>query len=64
MVTMEREPAFVYSVRPGLVPLERVAGIERRFPAAWIGHGGHSILPAFSDWAAPLVGPLDRRAWQ
>jgi 6-phosphofructokinase 1 len=62
MVTLERQGGEGYSVATGLVPLSQVAGIERRFPLDWIGDG-HSVLPAFGAWAAPLVGPLDRDVW-
>ena len=63
MVTLDRQPGAGYSVTTGLVALQKVAGIERRFPVEWIGGDGCSIVPAFAEWAAPLVGPLDRGAW-
>jgi len=63
MVTLEREPGLRYAVATGTTPLSRVAGIERRFPLDWIGADGHSVVPAFRQWAAPLVGALDRDVW-
>jgi 6-phosphofructokinase 1 len=60
MVTLERAPGAAYAVTTGLVPLDQVAGVERLFPIEWIGADGHSIAPAFTAYAAPLVGPLER----
>jgi hypothetical protein len=37
------------------VPLEKIAGMERRFPAEWIAPGGNDVNPNFLDWARPLV---------
>jgi 6-phosphofructokinase 1 len=59
MITLERTPGGVYSCTTGLVPLSAAAGVERRFPEVWIGATGHDIEPAFLDYAAPLVGPID-----
>ena len=58
MVTLARLPGPGYECTTGLVPLERVAGTERRFPAEWIDSGGHDVRSDFRDWAAPLVGSL------
>jgi 6-phosphofructokinase 1 len=58
MVTLERLPGPDYGCATGLVPLDRVAGTERRFPATWIESGGQDVRSDFRDWAAPLVGPL------
>ena len=58
MVTLERQPGLLYACETGLTPLERVAGIERRFPAEWIDSSGHDVTADFQSWAAPLVGLL------
>ena len=58
MVTIERVPGPGYASVTGLVPLERVAGVERGFPREWIDETGHDVRPAFLAWASPLVGPL------
>jgi ATP-dependent phosphofructokinase / diphosphate-dependent phosphofructokinase len=58
MVTLERQPGAGYRSITGLVPLSDVAGIERRFPPAWIAASGHDVTPEFRTWAVPLVGPL------
>jgi len=58
MVTLERLAGPDYGSTTGLVPLERIAGIERRFPADWIDDSGHDVRTDFRTWATPLVGPL------
>jgi hypothetical protein len=63
MVTLERLPGPDYRATTGLVPLERVAGMERQFPAEWIDDSGHDVQPGFRTWAAPLVGPLAVDEW-
>jgi 6-phosphofructokinase len=58
MVTLLREEGSEYAISTGLAPLERVALIERLFPAAWRSPSGNDVLPQFRDYAAPLVGPI------
>jgi 6-phosphofructokinase 1 len=41
-----------------LTPLETVARLERLLPADWIHPDGNDILPAFREYAAPLVGEV------
>jgi 6-phosphofructokinase 1 len=41
-----------------LTPLETVARVERRLPTDWIHPDGNDLLPAFRDYAAPLVGEI------
>src|ERR1035441_8382153 len=41
-----------------LTPLENVARVERRLPADWIHPDGNDVLPAFREYAAPLVGEV------
>jgi 6-phosphofructokinase 1 len=60
MVTLERQPGPMYSSATGLVRLDAVAGVERKFPAEWISESGHDIEPGYGTYAAPLVGHLDR----
>ena len=62
MITLVREPGPIYRVTTGLADLDRVANTERLFPGDWIHPSGHDVLPAFRDYAAPLVGPIERRA--
>ncbi len=62
MVALLREPGPDYRVRTGLVELERVANVERRFPLEWIHPDGHDVLPQFLDYVRPLTGPIEPRA--
>ena len=48
-----REPAYHSSL--SLVPLERVANVEKKFPLEWIVDG-NQISGAFFDYAMPLMG--------
>jgi 6-phosphofructokinase len=58
MVTLVRGNGTGYTVKPGLAPLERVAFVERLFPSEWIRSGGIDVMPAFRDYAAPLIGTI------
>jgi len=58
MVTLVRQEDAEYAISTGLAPLERVALVERLFPAAWRNRSGNDVLPQFRDYAAPLVGPI------
>ncbi len=59
MITLEREPASVYAVHCGMVPLTTVASVERPFPAEWRNAAGNDVASAFVDYAEPLLGPID-----
>lgn len=41
-----------------LTPLDTVARKERLLPADWIHPDGNDVLPAFREYAAPLVGEI------
>ncbi len=41
-----------------LTGLETVARVERRLPAEWIHPDGNDVIPAFREYAAPLVGEV------
>ena len=41
-----------------LTPLETVARVERLLPADWIHPDGCDVLPAFREYAGPLVGEV------
>jgi 6-phosphofructokinase len=60
MITMEREPGSLYSVRCGTVPLATVASAERAFPAEWRNAAGNDVTRAFLDYAEPLLGSIER----
>jgi 6-phosphofructokinase 1 len=59
MVTLERQPGPIYACVTGLVPLEAVAGVERKLPLEWISGSGRDVEPAYAVYAAPLVGRLE-----
>ena len=48
-----RTPA--YRADPSLVPLAKVANVEKKFPLEWIADG-NQIADAFFDYAMPLMG--------
>ncbi len=60
MITLEREPGSLYSVRCGTVPLAAVASTERVFPPAWRNAAGNDVTSAFLDYAEPLLGLIER----
>lgn len=58
MVTLFRSANSPYTIDTGLAALEDVAFAERSFPAEWRNPEGNDILPAFREYAAPLVGEI------
>jgi len=58
MVTLIREKGPAYAVSTGLTPLERVAFVERLFPAEWRSPSGNDVLPQFRDYVLPLTGAI------
>jgi ATP-dependent phosphofructokinase / diphosphate-dependent phosphofructokinase len=58
MVAIERCGGAQYAARMTTVPLERVAGVERRFPSEWIAPSRNDVTAAFVDWVRPLAGPV------
>ncbi len=42
-----------------LAPLESVARVERLLPPAWIHPESNDILPAFREYALPLIGEIE-----
>jgi ATP-dependent phosphofructokinase / diphosphate-dependent phosphofructokinase len=59
MITLERQPASVYSARYGTVSLAAIASAERPFPAEWRNAAGNDVTSAFLDYAAPLAGEIE-----
>jgi 6-phosphofructokinase len=55
MVGLVRENQRSYAVKPVLVDLERVAFAERTFPSEWQNEAKNGILPAFRQFASPLI---------
>lgn len=58
MVAIKRESAEPYRSSTFLTPLETVARQERTLPLEWIAPDGNDVLPAFQDYARPLVGDV------
>jgi 6-phosphofructokinase 1 len=57
-VALRRESDDPYRSSTFLTPLETVAHQERRIPLEWIVPEGNDILPAFQDYARPLIGEV------
>ena len=62
MITLQRAAGSEYSVKTSQAPLEQVAFGERPFPKEWISSDNTCVLPAFLDYARPLIGPVERLA--
>ena len=58
MVALRRESSDPYRSSTFLTPLETVAHKERRLPLEWIAPEGNDVLPAFRDYARPLIGEV------
>jgi 6-phosphofructokinase 1 len=58
MVALRRESSDPYRSSTFLTPLETVAHEERRLPLEWIAPEGNDVLPAFRDYARPLIGEV------
>ncbi len=62
MVTLVRAPEGEYRASTGLVPLDKVASRERLFPGEWRNDAGNDVMPAFLDYATPLIGEIPHYA--
>jgi 6-phosphofructokinase 1 len=58
MIALRRAPGEVYRCSFALIPLEKIAGIERAVPPEWIASGGSGVTPVFFDYVRPLVGDI------
>lgn len=56
MVSIQRVSAAPYQSDFKLIPLEKVANVERKFPIEWINPRGNGIDPAFVEYCKPLIG--------
>ncbi|MGA2589841.1 MAG: diphosphate--fructose-6-phosphate 1-phosphotransferase [Bryobacteraceae bacterium] len=61
MIALRRESSAPYYAATFLTPLETVARMERLLPPDWIHPDGNDVLPAFREYAAPLIGEV--AAW-
>ena len=55
MVAIHAQRTPEYRSSLSLVPLEKVANAEKKFPLEWIADG-NQIAGAFFDYALPLMG--------
>jgi len=66
MITLVRRPGADYFCETGTAPLAEVANAEKLLPAEYIAPTGDDVMPAFIDYARPLIGeplpPLGRLA--
>jgi len=56
MVVIKRVSNNPYKTQLELVPLDKVANVERKFPLNWINSNGNGITPEFRDYCLPLIG--------
>lgn len=63
MVGLIRLNSFPYITENILVPLESVAGIERKLPDIYINERGNGINDAFIEYVKPIVGELPEYAF-
>ncbi len=45
----------VYTCKTRLIGLTEVANVEKKVPLTWINEAGNGVLPAFIDYALPLI---------
>lgn len=63
MVAIRRISNNPYDYELDLVPLSKVANVEKKFPLEWINESGNGINKEFVDYCRPLVGePLPQYA--
>lgn len=55
MIGFERAEGKNYKCEYILIPLEKVANTEKKFPREWINEEGNGILPEFYDYVLPLI---------
>jgi 6-phosphofructokinase 1 len=57
-VAIRRKPGKKYAVFFERVPLKAVAKATRHMPDAFINKAGNDVMPAFLEYARPIIGPL------
>jgi ATP-dependent phosphofructokinase / diphosphate-dependent phosphofructokinase len=58
MVALRRDSNTFVTPFTFLTPLDTVARVERLLPSDWIHPEGNDAMPAFREYAAPLVGEV------
>src|ERR1035437_9206533 len=61
-VVIRRKPGKKYAVFFERVPLKAVAKATRHMPDKFINKAGNDVMPAFLEYARPIVGPLPKVA--
>lgn len=56
MVSIKRVSNSPYKWDYELVPLDKVANVEHKFPLEWINERGNGIKDEFKDYCMPLIG--------
>ena len=56
MAAIEAERQGGYRSRITLVPLEKVANVEKVFPLAWLREGKNGVTRDFTAYCLPLIG--------
>ena len=56
MVAIKRVSNNPYKVQLELVPLDKIANRERKFPLDWINSKRNGIKPEFHEYCLPLIG--------
>lgn len=56
MAAIEAERQGGYRSRITLVPLEKVANVEKVFPLAWLREGKNGVIGDFTAYCLPLIG--------
>ena len=60
MVGFKRADKEEYECEYILIPLDKVANTEKKVPRDWVNEEGNGILPAYYDYALPLIqGAVD-----
>lgn len=55
MVTIERISDSPYTTGMNCVPVEQIAGLEKKVPRVWINESGNDVTREFIDYAFPLI---------
>ncbi len=60
MVSIQRVPGPDYQSEMGLVDLEGIGRVERKFPAEWINDQHNHVRPEYLEWSRPIVGEIGK----
>ena len=63
MIAIRRLAGEHYHAEMDVVPLQSVARKEREFPREWMNAERNNVMPAFVEWARPLIGAVPPHVW-